>query len=379
MTAQNFHTPVSNGAYGMAEEGLGKWSRQCGGEQRRAVRLSYRLAQDMPTPEHTLIDRICASVEAQGIVLPRAFVTEYYVSLKTNPFVVLTGGSSEVHTALVQGCAEAIVGVGSSQYVHIAGGASWPRGTGERGYYHSLLERFESLRFLELLQEAAAQENQGKTYLLYLDGLHPDEINHFFSSLLWLTDEGEKRLALPGLPPEQQPVVPDNLFITAHLQVLAEDYRLHQQVLRHAGILRAPQNVDRCLSQRSLSLPAVGYQRIMLDSVVHDVDVARCKIGELLGEQYVNTLRLSPELSRLLWRGGVVLGSKTLRDLTRYVANSFDKKGHGLFDASDPRRNAQLALDVHAAQRVVWMLPEDHAGALRQEMTDYRIALLSSV
>ena len=126
MTAQNFHTPVSNVAYGMAEEGLGKWSRQDRVDQRRGVRLSYRLAQDMPTPEHTLIDRMCASVEAQGVVLPRAFVTEYYVSLKTNPFVVLTGGSPEVQAALVQGCAEAIVGAGSSQYVHIAGGASWP-------------------------------------------------------------------------------------------------------------------------------------------------------------------------------------------------------------------------------------------------------------
>lgn len=377
MTAPNFHTPASRVAGGLADEGLGKWTR--GDDARRGARLSYRLAQGTNGLEHTLIEQMQLAVAARGLSLSHAFVADYYVSLKTNPFVVLTGGGVGAKSALAQGLAEALVGRGGAQYVHIAGGASWPQGTGERRYYHSVLERFDSIRFLELLQEAAAEGNVGKTYFLCLDGLHPDEINHFFTRLLRLTAEGEKRLALPGLPPEQQPVVPANLYITATVHDLADGYPIHQQVMCHAGILELPplaqgEGVGRPVAVRH---PPVGYQRVMLDAAIREVDAARYKLAEVLGDAAVSQLRPSPSLARMLWRGGIVLGTRTLRDLTRYVANSFDRQGRGLFDRDDPQRNAQLALDLNTVQRVVWLLHHEGNAQIRRDLLAYRRTLLA--
>ena len=88
----------------------------------------------------------------------------------------------------------------------------------------------------------------------------------------------------------------------------------------------------------------------------------------ILGEDYLGRLRCSPELSRLLWRGGLALTSQTLQDLTAYIANSFDEQGQGLFIPFNPQRNAQIAFDAQVVQRVLWRLRESADSELRRDL-----------
>lgn len=378
MTALNFQTPVANRVAPLTAESTGKWSRTAVG--RSLSSLTYRLAQEVHLAETHLIDEIRASVEAQGLVLPRLWLNSYYVALKTNPFIILSGPSTQVHLAVVRGVAESFIGPNNTnQFLQIAGAVSWPQGTGEGSYYQAVLERFESVRLLELFQEASQPQNRSKSYFVYLDGLYAEEINYFCSALLQLTPEGDRRLVLPGLPVHKQPIIPPNVYITASLHPSVEHRRLNKQVLRHATSIDLSDYylLEAQSPRQARPFPPVGYQRMMLAASLYDVDAARCKLASVLGDEHVNQLRVSLPLARILWRAGIVLGSRMLRDATRYIANSFDTEGQGLFDAYDASHNAQIALELHTIQRISWQLQQSSAASLQEELATYRKQLLT--
>jgi hypothetical protein len=91
----------------------------------------------------------------------------------------------------------------------------------------------------------------------------------------------------------------------------------------------------------------------------------------VLDPEQLSRLRSSPELARLLWRGGLALTGQALHELTLYIANSFDEHGRGLFDPCDPQRNAQVAFDAQVVQRVLWRLRESADDELRRDLADY--------
>jgi hypothetical protein len=330
--------------------------------------------------EQEMLARISEAVTRAGHAFSRALVVTYYVSLKTNPFVILTGAEGRGKTEFAQLFAEALVGRHSSQYALISGGAAWPSGTGEDSYYRTLQERFSSLRFLELLQEAATPSNAGKLYLVCFDALHPSELEYYFATLLRITPSGEKRLNLPGFPIDRQPLVPPNVCMTATVNVAEQSYTLSRDVLRHAGVIefRASARPRAVVERRSSAPPPpVGYQRLWLRAALRDINSARARLSAILGPEQLSRLRCSPELARLLWGGGLVLTTQSLHELTTYVANSFDEHGRGLFDPHDPWRNALLAFDAQVIQRVLWRLRDSDDGDLRRELADYldRLAL----
>lgn len=380
MTIQSFHG-AGEDAGQQASVGHGKLALvPNGGLGPPLLRLACRDASGHSADEQDLLAYLMEIMAAAGYAFSRALVVDYYVSLKTNPFVILNGADSRDQAEFVRLFAEALIGRDSSQYALIPGGASWPSGTGENSYYRSLHERFISWRFLDLLQEAADASNAGKVYLICFDALHPSELEFYFATVLRVTPEGKKRLNLPGFPEERQPVVPPNVYITGTVNIAEHTNGLSRDVLRHAGLIefRAPSHMRPLAERHPRTIaPPVGFQRLWLRAALHDVEAARTRLIAILGPDRLGRLRCSPELARLLWRGGVVLTTHTLHELTTYIANSFDERGRGLFDPHDPYRNASIAFDAQVVQRVLWRLRDSDDGDLRRDLADYldRIAL----
>jgi hypothetical protein len=379
---QNFHEAADADVGGMANGGRGKLALV---PNERAESPLYRtVCRDAHGPaigEQDLLNSLFMAVRSCGYDFSRALVVNYYVSLKTNPFVILTGAEGRGKTELARLFAEALVGAGNTQYTLISS-AGWPGGTGEDRYYRSLHEQFSSWRFLDLLHEAADPINAGKVYLVCFDALHPDELEYYFATLLQVTPEGEKRLNFPGFPADRQPVVPPNVYITATVNTTEHKDKLSRNVLRRAGLIdfRAPElshdagqvrGASAPISGAPVGAPPVGYQRLWLRAALHDVAAARTRLVALLGQNEFGRLHCSPELSRLLWREGVVLTTHTLHELTAYIANSFDERGYGLFDPHDPHRNARIAFDAQVVQRVLWRLRESADGELRRDLANY--------
>jgi hypothetical protein len=369
----SFQPSVGDVAAGRAVEGRGKLTLVPSAEDGAPLlRLVCRESAISPVSEQDLLEHITRVFESAGLHFPRSLLVNYYVSLKTNPFVVLAGQEGYGKTEFAALFAEALLGRGGQQYAMIPAGATWTSATGEGGYYRGLLERFASLRFLDLLGDAASVTGAGKAYLVCFNGLRPDEFAYFFSTLLQVDAAGQKRLKLPGLPPEGWPVVPPNLYVTATVNTAEYAGALSREVLRHAGLIHFRAPLLPATPRRSCAPPPpVGYQRLWLRAAVRDVPAARDRLARLLGVDAMARLRCSPELAKLLWRGGVVLTSRALQNLTTYVAASFDEHGRGLFAPSDPHLNAQVAFDAQVVQRVLWKLHDTADEELQRDLADY--------
>jgi hypothetical protein len=372
---QNFRSSVDDEVGGQADAGRGKLALVSNDRPFMPLaRMACRDTRSSTIGEQQLLNHVLLAVEDSVYPLSRALIVNYYVSLKTNPFVILTGAAGQGKTELARLFAEALVGAGGTQYTLIPSAGVWPDATGQDRYYRSLQEQFCSWRFLDLLQEAAEPSNAGKAYLVCFDALHPDEIEYYFATLLQITPTGEKRLNFPGFPADNQPIVPPNVYITATVNTAGQKDNLSRNVLRNAGLIefRAAQPLDaptrRETELRPAIPPPVGYQRIWLGAALHDLTLARRRLVAILGDDYLGRLRCSPELSRLLWRGGLALTSQTLQDLTTYIANSFDERGQGLFEPYNSERNAQIAFDAQVVQRVLWRLRESTDGDLRRDL-----------
>lgn len=347
MIAYNFHA-AGKGAGGKASEGQGKLAQLTpapGGCP------AYK-AQHAANGEQLLVAHL---VDSLGGLFPRTLLVTYYVSLKTNPFVVLTGREGAGKAALAAGFAAALVGRESGQFVTI-GSDSWARRGSQSSYYRDIHERFGLSQLGEALNEASAPENAGKVFLVLLKGLTVEELDLYLNRQIRVGPAGERRLVVPGVAPEQQPVLPPNCFITATLHSPRTASPLDMEVLSHAGQIEFSPSLHAGAVVPSLPFPPVGLQRIMLGAAIHDGRRARARLGAILGRTGLRRLGPSPEVAAALLQGGAAL-TRPLREATlAYVANSFDDEGRGLFDPANPHRNAQIAYDSQVVQRLLWRI-----------------------
>jgi hypothetical protein len=253
MITYNFHA-AGKGAGGRANVGQGKllWPE-------RSRPPVYR-AQIALGAEQQLLGQLGATL---GASFPTALLTAYYSALTTRPFVVLTGPEGAGKAALAAGFAAAIAAPESGQFVTI-GSDRWAGRGSQSSYYRGIHERFGVSQFIETLNDAAAPESVGKAFFVLLKGLSVEELCSYLSRLLEVDASGRPRLALPGVPVSERPVVPANCFITATLHTPGGAGPLRQQELRHAGQIELTPEHHAALLPPTLPPPPVGLQRLLL-------------------------------------------------------------------------------------------------------------------
>src|SRR5689334_9743159 len=132
---QYFQGAAADGASGLADAGRGKLALVPNERVASPLgRMVCREAQAAPLGEQELLAHIVNVVQGSGRAFSRALIVNYYVSLKTNPFVILTGAEGRGKTDLARLFAEALVGHSSAQYTMISSAGVWPDGTGEDRY-----------------------------------------------------------------------------------------------------------------------------------------------------------------------------------------------------------------------------------------------------
>ena len=109
--------------------------------------------------------------ENRGFYFPKEILTRYFLSLKTKPFVILTGISGTGKTKIAQVFAEYIyqdeaVEEKEKRIAFISVRPDWMDNKGLLGYYNILDQKYHATKFLQLLIEA--KNNPGKPHFVSL-------------------------------------------------------------------------------------------------------------------------------------------------------------------------------------------------------------------
>lgn len=229
--------------------------------------------------------------EAQGYFFSREILTRYFLSLKTKPFVILTGISGTGKTKIAQVFAEYMCqGLSPEEKVKriafVPVRPDWMDNKGLLGYYNLLDEKYHATPVLQILIEAKAHPD--KPYFIILDEMNLSKVEQYFSDFLSIMEsrtagnpQGEM-LDLHTLTEKQKPEaltvppqisIPPNVYFTGTVNVDESTYMFSPKVLDRANVIefsdvdlvnyeKGIASADGCVLKeqdvREKLLPAVG-------------------------------------------------------------------------------------------------------------------------
>jgi 5-methylcytosine-specific restriction enzyme B len=167
--------------------------------------------------------------ELKGFFFTREVLTRYYLSLKTKPFVILSGISGTGKTKIAQLfasyiCQEDEKDEAEKRVAFVSVRPDWMDNKGLLGYYNILDEKYHSTKVLDLLLEA--QDHPEKPYFVILDEMNLAKVEHYFSDFLSVLES-------------RTPDNPQGEGIQLHSRELAET--LNDRIV--PGSLNIPSNV----------------------------------------------------------------------------------------------------------------------------------------
>ena len=185
----------------------------------------------------------------------KEILTRYYLSLKTKPFVILSGISGTGKTKIAQIFAEYMcqndpVDEKGQRMAFVAVRPDWMDHKGLLGYFNILDEKYHSTKVLDLLLNAA--EEKDKPFFVVLDEMNLAKVEHYFSDFLSIMEsrtpdnpdgetidlhpfskvEDEKGRKIPG-----KIYIPANVFFTGTVNVDESTYMFSPKVLDRANVI----------------------------------------------------------------------------------------------------------------------------------------------
>jgi energy-coupling factor transporter ATP-binding protein EcfA2 len=121
-------------------------------------------------------------IESKGFHFNLADISNFYLSLKTKPFVILAGVSGTGKTQLPRKFAEAL-GMGKEQLIQIPVRPDWTDGSDLLGYT-GLDGQFKPKALSEAIKTAMEEGNRDKPFFFILDEMNLARVEHYFSDFL---------------------------------------------------------------------------------------------------------------------------------------------------------------------------------------------------
>jgi len=192
----------------------------------------------------------------QGFFFSREILTRYFLSLKTKPFVILTGISGTGKTKIAQVFAEYMCQDEKTpeererRYVFVPVRPDWMDNRGLLGYFNLLAETYHATRVLRLLLEA--EKYPGKPYFVILDEMNLAKVEQYFSDFLSIMEsrtagnlQGEpldlhsvaKAETQDGLSIPRKLCIPPNVYFTGTVNVDESTYMFSPKVLDRANVI----------------------------------------------------------------------------------------------------------------------------------------------
>lgn len=311
-----------------------------------------------PATETALLEFLEGFIAAQGFTFPALAVRDYYIALKTKPFVILSGISGTGKTRLTELIAEALTGNLSGQYLLLPVRPDWTDNTALLGYQNLLTDSYVSTPFLDKLVIAAQPENRERTFFLCLDEMNLARVEYYLSDILSAMETRTHTIPLQGSP-GRTVTLPPNVFLTGSVNVDEATFPFSKKVLDRANTIEFTEVSLRALSPiRPVDLPDIPArerQRLFLTARVADVRAAEERLGILNRAFPTRVTEILTTLNEKLQTRSLQFGYRVRDEAMRYIANSFDAgaSGAGLLLPQDPAANFAAALDLQILQKAL--------------------------
>lgn len=203
-------------------------------------------------PVSDRLAQIKGYIEQKGFSYPKLLLENFYLSLKTKPFVILAGISGTGKTKLVKLFAEAVGATGDNgQFSLIPVRPDWSDPSDLLGY-KDLSGVFRLGRLTEILIEATKPENRNKPFFICLDEMNLARVEHYFSDILsilesqsWQNDRiqtdalvAQDLLNASGLGHFTRNLnIPDNVFIIGTVNMDETTHPFSKKVLDRANTI----------------------------------------------------------------------------------------------------------------------------------------------
>ncbi|MEW6185005.1 MAG: AAA family ATPase [Thermodesulfobacteriota bacterium] len=194
--------------------------------------------------------------ETHEYFFSKEMLTRYFLSLKTKPFVILTGISGTGKTKIAQVFAhymcqeEETKEERQTRYAFVPVRPDWMDNKGLLGYFNLLDEKYHSTPVLRILLEA--EKHPDKPYFVILDEMNLAKVEQYFSDFLSIMEsrttgdpQGEK-LNLHAVKEAKTPDgfsipqnihIPPNVFFTGTVNVDESTYMFSPKVLDRANVI----------------------------------------------------------------------------------------------------------------------------------------------
>lgn len=195
---------------------------------------------------------IKAFIKQKGFQYPDHMVENFYLSLKSKPFVILAGISGTGKTKLVKLFAEAIGATeANKQFTLIPVRPDWSDPTDLIGY-QDLSGVFRLGELTKVLLEASKRENRHKPYFICLDEMNLARVEHYFSDVLSLLETQQwkdGRIVTDTIVPKEMLnasgneerkadlYIPDNVFIVGTVNMDETTHPFSKKVLDRANTI----------------------------------------------------------------------------------------------------------------------------------------------
>lgn len=193
--------------------------------------------------------------ENRGFYFPKEILTRYFLSLKTKPFVILTGISGTGKTKIAQIFAEYICQDETPEekekrIAFVSVRPDWMDNKGLLGFYNILDQKYYATNFLKLIIEAS--NHPDKPYFVIFDEMNLSKVEMYFSDFLSIMEsrtsdhQNGEPLFLHSLkevlstedkniPHKIQ--IPRNVFFTGTVNVDETTYMFSPKVLDRANVI----------------------------------------------------------------------------------------------------------------------------------------------
>ncbi|MDP3103185.1 MAG: AAA family ATPase [Candidatus Methanoperedens sp.] len=294
------------------------------------VELKY---ENNDTTENSLIEQIHHFILNNGFTFSSQQIINYYLSLKTKPFVILTGISGTGKTKITELLAKAVCEDDEKQYKCLPVRPDWNDDKYLLGYYNPLTKKYQTTDFLNFIMQA--DKDHENPYFVCLDEMNLARVEYYFSTFLSAmeskneislhsektniqTDNGEE---IPG-----KIKIPPNLFFTGTVNMDETTYRFSPKVLDRANtiefneidLLKARENNNQPSNNQDISNL---FKEVFLEGRINEKikNENNENYSQWEKENWDKLVRFLKEINYILEKNNLHFGYRIRDEILRYV------------------------------------------------------------